>query len=307
MLAVTPPSDYKLCMILGSQQRLETARGVVEYLDVGSGMPTLYFHGTGAGNDAAFLLDKTLVESGCRLIIPNRPGYYGTTLGDPGSADFCVDLAADLLAHLGIVRAAVIGTSGGGMPAARFARNYPHLTAALILQCAQSHRWDAGKWLPKGLEHTLFFFRHPIFRLLLQWENSRQAKLHQRRPMELMRDMSGRRYAEICEDQHAVQQIKTLGEMSLDCAAAPRGIANDWAILVGENSVARDTIDCPTLIIHDLADPLVPYIHAEWSQSCIANSTLLTVHGGGHLIWFGKDADRMHDERMATIEKALSV
>lgn len=58
------------------QQLLDTPNGNVEYLDAGTGTPTLYFHGTGAGNDAALLLEQSLLHSNCRLVIPNRPGYY---------------------------------------------------------------------------------------------------------------------------------------------------------------------------------------------------------------------------------------
>src|SRR5918999_550987 len=132
-------------MIGARQQLLETSHGMVEYLDAGGGIPILYFHGTGAGNDAALLLEQSLLKSDCRLIIPNRPGYQGSALGLQGSAKFCADIAADLLAHLAIDRAAVVGTSGGGMLAASFARHYPERAAALVLQCAQSHRWDHGK------------------------------------------------------------------------------------------------------------------------------------------------------------------
>ena len=132
-------------MITDGQLLFETRFGRVEYLDVGTGTPMLYFHGTGAGNEAVPLLEQPLLKAGCRLIVPNRPGYHATTLGPPGSARFCADLADELLEHLAIDRAVVIGTSGGGMPAACFARWYPQRTAALILQCAQSHQWDAGR------------------------------------------------------------------------------------------------------------------------------------------------------------------
>jgi hypothetical protein len=46
--------------------------------------------------------------------------------------------------------------------------------------------------------------------------------------------------------------------------------------------------------LHDRADPLVPFIHAEWSQSCIPTSSMLTIHAGGHLIWIGQDSAFMH-------------
>ena len=174
-----------------TQQQLETVIGNVEYCDVGTGHPILYFHGTGCGNDAAILLEKPLLDSGYRLIVPNRPGYFGTTLGSQGSADFCVDLAAHLLDHLKTDRAAVIGTSGGGMPAARFARRYPSRTAALILQCAESHQWDDGMWLPNGLGRTLFLFRNRVFTPFLRWQNRRHWNSARRRPLSCVQKLSG--------------------------------------------------------------------------------------------------------------------
>ena len=292
-------------LIAAAPNRIETADGSVEYVDVGQGTPTLYFHGTGAGNDAALLLEQSLLESECRLIIPNRPGYYGTSLGPRGSAEFCAQLAAKLLDHLLIERAVVIGTSGGGMPAACFARCHPDRISALVLQCAQSHRWNSGSWLPDGLGRALFLFRHRMFTPVLRWQNTRHAVASHRQPINCLRHMSGSRYPEIRNDYEAMQKITALTGMTLDCASLPAGIENDWAILVGDNGVTPNTIACPTLIIHDRADPLVPFAHAEWSQLCIPGSRLLAINGGGHLIWFGRDSAFMHTERVAFIHKSL--
>jgi pimeloyl-ACP methyl ester carboxylesterase len=215
-------------------------------------------------------------------------------------------LAAALLKHLGINHAVVIGTSGGGMPAASFARHFPQHTAALILQCAESHQWNAGKWLPNGIGPALFLFRHRIFTPLLRWKNMRQAKLNHRQPISCIRQMSGSRFVEIRDDSNAISQITELTRMTLDCASMPAGIQNDWAIMVNENGITNGSINCPTLIIHDQADPVVPFIHAEWSHSCIPESRLLTVNAGGHLIWFGKDFQTMHTERVAFIHSAFA-
>ena len=294
-------------MVTAASQRLETANGNIDFLDVGSGIPTLYFHGTGAGNDGALLLEQSLIDSNCRLIIPNRPGYYGTTLGPAGSADFCATLAAELLDHLSVKRVAVIGTSGGGMPAASFARCYPDRTAALILQCAQSHRWSSSEWLPKGLGPALYLFHQRIFSPLLRWQNSRHAKRSYRNPLSCMQAMSGQRFPELRHDPRVLPLIADLTNMTVQCAARPAGIQNDWAILIGDNGISTDTIGCPTLIIHDEADPLVPFAHAVWSQSCIADARLLRVHAGGHLIWFGEDSTAMHNARMDFIRYAVAM
>src|SRR4029077_4235483 len=105
-------------MINVEQHHLNLPHGNIEFLDVGTGSPVLYFHGTGAGNDAVVLLEQSLLKSNCRLIVPNRPGYGGTSIGQAGSSECCADLAAQLLDHLAIRRAVVVGTSGGGMLAA---------------------------------------------------------------------------------------------------------------------------------------------------------------------------------------------
>lgn len=117
--------------------------------------------------------------------------------------------------------------------------------------------------------------------------------------------MSGSRFPEICHDLNAVRQIGELANMTLNCAVAPAGIQNDWAIMVGNNGITKNSICCATLIVHDRTDPLVPFRHAEWSQACIPDSYLLAVQAGGHLIWHGKDFECMHAERVAFIRKSL--
>jgi pimeloyl-ACP methyl ester carboxylesterase len=289
-----------------AQQQLETVIGNVEYCDVGAGRPILYFHGTGVGNDAVILLERSLLDSGYRLIVPNRPGYFGTTLGRRGSADFCGDLAAHLLDHLSVDRAAVIGTSGGGMPAASFARRYQSRTAALVLQSAQSHQWDDGIWLPKGLGRLLFLFRYRVFAPLLRWQNRRHWKASYGRPKSCVKKMSGKRFPELLDNAAMLEELRSTAKMGLECASRPAGVENDWAIMVGANSISPDSITAPTLIIHDHLDPVVPFVHAEWSHECIAGSQLLDIHAGGHLIWYGKEAGAMHKARIAFIEESFT-
>lgn len=279
------------------QQRIcDTSAGQVEFCDAGGGLPVLYFHGTGAGNDAVILLEQALISSRCRLIVPNRPGYFDTPVGSPGSVDHCAQLAAELLEQLQIDRVAVVGTSGGGMPAAAFVRRFPERSAALILQCAQSHRWDDPRWLPKGVGGALFLFRHSAFYPFLRCYNRVRAWSLRRRPLSCLRNMSGS--VRLAADAEVMTAMSRLTEMTAACAARPAGIENDWRILVGDHGIGRASISCPTLIIHDREDPLVPFAHAEWSQAAIPGSELFETRGSGHLIWFGPDAERMHQRRM---------
>jgi pimeloyl-ACP methyl ester carboxylesterase len=284
------------------QRRYDSPTGLIEFCDVGSGLPVLYFHGTGAGNDAAVLLEQELIASGCRLIVPNRPGYSRTALGPRGSVSYCTTLAVELIDHLNLDRVAVLGTSGGGMPAAAFARLYPDRTAALVLQCAQAHRWDHIRWLPKGLGRGLFLFRHSACHPFLRWYNRLHAWSMARHPVSCLRAMSGSRLPYLEGDATVLQTIRELTRLTAACAAQPRGIENDWAILVGHNGIRTGSIVCPTLIVHDREDPLVPFAHAEWSRTSIADSQLLDICAGGHLIWFGPDASTMNRRRWEFLE-----
>ncbi len=293
-------------MIDVPQKHFVTDHGTVAYREAGTGSPILYFHGTGAHSDAALLLDYPLVESNCRLIIPNRPGYDGSTVGACGSASFCAVQAECLLRHLGVDRVVVVGTSSGGMPAAAFASEFPNRTAALVLQCCQSHKWDHRKWMPKGLGWSRLLFKHKIFAPFLKRETLRQAKAAVKTPRRCLSQMSGDRCDEIVNDEDAMARISQLTVMLLECARRPYGIENDWEMLVRNNSIALDSIHCPALIIHDKADPLVPFAHAEWSQRNIANSNLLDIHAGGHLIWFGRDYSLLHDARVSFIHRSLA-
>jgi hypothetical protein len=49
-----------------SVRRIQTSRGSVEYVDVGQGIPVLYFHGNGISNDARFLVSRPINQD-----IPN--------------------------------------------------------------------------------------------------------------------------------------------------------------------------------------------------------------------------------------------
>lgn len=59
-------------------------------------------------------------------------GQSAAPLGQPVLADLSRQLA-DLLDHLGVAKAAIVGFSLGGMVARRFAQDYPARTAALVI------------------------------------------------------------------------------------------------------------------------------------------------------------------------------
>jgi pimeloyl-ACP methyl ester carboxylesterase len=285
------------------QQRVQTSKGPIEYADVGQGIPILYFHGNGVGNDAALMMEKSLIDDGFRLIVPNRPGYYGTPLESGRSFSDCADLAAELLDHLHVEQVVVIGTSGGGPAAARFAARRPRRTSALVLQCALAHPYDSGRWMPRGARWFSPVFRHlSIFLPMLRFGYRRQTKKHRHGGF-AAECMSKDRFAELRMSRSLQTLESLLTDSMIRCADRPAGIENDWAHWTGEPWLTPGSVGCATLILHDRADSVVPIAHAEWAMHCIPGAQFCELHAGGHLIWVGRDEDKLRNERATFIRR----
>jgi pimeloyl-ACP methyl ester carboxylesterase len=265
----------------------------------------LYFHGTGAGNDAALLMEKWLLDDGFRLIVPNRPGYYGTPLCSGRTPNDCADLAAGLLDALHIDRVAVIGTSGGGLAASSFAARHAPRTTCLVLQCASSHPFASGRWMPRRLSSLHWLFRRQrIFRPVLRFGYRREMRRLSRNPNTIVNYLCGERSGAMEGDEATQSLVPLLVASELRCAGQPAGIENDWANAVGEPWLTPGSVCCPTLILHDRADPLVPTAHVEWARRSIPDAEYCDLHAGGHLIWVGRDADKMRQVRTAFLKES---
>lgn len=55
-------------------------------------------------------------------------------------------------------------------------------------------------------------------------------------------------------------------------------------------------ISCPVLVLHDVNDAAVPFIHAERVMRAVETARLVQVDGWGHLIWIGRGARKVFDE-----------
>lgn len=276
---------------------LETHRGPVGYIDAGSGPPILYFHGTGAGNDLALIMERSLLDRGFRLILPNRPGYGETPISCGEATSDAVWLACQILDHLQIGRVGVIGPSGGGPAAIAFASSCAARTAALLLMCAQSHRWDSASWLPAGKGWLLPFLQRRWIRPCVLFGYHWQTRFLPWMRQSYLKGMTGERYPELAQDNAARELADVMIDYSVRCIAQPAGVDNDLRLLLSEPILEDQSISCPTLIIHDRCDPVVPFAHAQWAASRIANAKICDVHCGGHLVWVGRDATLMLQQR----------
>ena len=285
---------------------IEAEGGPFEYADAGQGPAIVYFHGTTGGCEAVFPLEQALLDAGFRLIVPNRPGNFGTSLRGRTSGAACARLAIALIDFLGVAKAAVIGTSGGGPAALSFAGLFPERTTALVLQCAQTHRWDDLSWWPKANRWIHPISRTPLARRLLHVGYRVECRLTFRWPKAFIKGMAGSRYEEFQTDPATWDLYRSLRGPCLKSLSQPAGMINDWETMeTGAFSDARQ-VKCPTLVIYDPADPLVPERHAKWALTAIPGARACELHAGGHLIWLGKDAGRMNQERIAFLREHSS-
>src|SRR5277367_656622 len=126
---------------------VQTAKGPIEYAEIGHGPSVLLTHGDPGGYDQVYQVVKLEgAEHGVsRYIIPSRPGYLRTPLSVGKTPKEQAQAFAALLDALKIEKVAVIGASGGGPSAIEFAALYPDRCNALILEEAVSMRMEVRR------------------------------------------------------------------------------------------------------------------------------------------------------------------
>jgi pimeloyl-ACP methyl ester carboxylesterase len=284
---------------------IDTPRGPVEFADAGSGPPILYFHGSLSGSAFVLFCERALLEDGYRLIIPHRPGFYGTPLAERTTYADCADVGALVLDHLRIDRAAVIGTSAGGPPAMSFAMRYPKRALGLVLQCAQVHRWDDADWGPKRYRWTYPWLRRAWTRRCVCGGYNLLIRARIASARGVLKEMAGGRFAEVQDDPAALSLAEAAIESMLQLRWHFAGYCNDTTSMVCENVLSHGEVSCPTLLLYDPEDPNVPPRHAEFAASAIRRAEPLMLHAAGHLIWVGRDAPAMRTRRSAFLGQQL--
>ncbi|MGH8149644.1 MAG: alpha/beta fold hydrolase [Steroidobacteraceae bacterium] len=241
-----------------------TARGPVEFAELGRGPAVLVVHGTPGGYDVWFnTFTATHAGSdGFRYILPSRPGYLRTPLSDGATPAQQADVLAALLDALHIGKAAVIGISGGGPAALQFALRHPDRCSALVLEEAVVRSLSESA---AGLPQSALAADYRDFRIYLIYL---AADLYASRP----------RYAEAMAIGRA--QLRA----SVPYRLRKAGLENDLAqeARIGNWPLAQ--IRCPTLILQGAADRNVRPADAEYAHTAIAGSQLVELPGQDHLM-----------------------
>jgi pimeloyl-ACP methyl ester carboxylesterase len=110
---------------------------------------------------------------------------------------------------------------------------------------------------------------------------------------------AGTRFDEIRNDPAIWKLYRDIRGPCLKSLSQRAGMRSDWETMETGAFASAQEVKCPTLVIYDPADLMVPQPHADWALSAIPGARACELHAGGHLIWMGKDAERMQRERLA--------
>jgi len=124
-------------MVAVTQYPAELGSAVTRVLEAGHAnpRPVLLLHGVGARADRWASNLRPLAESGFRPIAFDLPGHGLASKGPRGhyTADEVVRDIREFLSACGVTRAAIVGTSLGGLIGAKLACQAPELCAGLVL------------------------------------------------------------------------------------------------------------------------------------------------------------------------------
>jgi pimeloyl-ACP methyl ester carboxylesterase len=246
---------------------VQTAKGPIEYAEIGQGPAVLMIHGDPGGYDQIFqVLKLDDAEHGdFQYIIPSRPGHLRTPLSVEKSPKEQAEAFAALLDVLKIDKVAVVGGSGGGPSAIEFAAVYPERCAALVLEEAITMRREPGKpgFVEAALKNTLgmdfsvWLIKDP-FAAGLQAKDPKDPKI--------------------------TSIAMAIFNSTVPDASRDMGHQNDIAEQANISELSLKSIRCPTLILQGTADVNVPIAHGEFAHAQIAGSQFVQLPGEDHFM-----------------------
>ena len=179
------------------------------------------------------------------------------------------DMAADgigVLDALGIEKAHVVGVSMGGMIVQRMAIHFPERLHSMTSIMSTTGNPD----LPPAVPEVLAALNAP------PPSDDRETVISHR--------MKGRRTFESPAYPKSDADLRALIAADYDRMYYPEGAARQYGAIVGDGSRVPllKAVGVPSLVIHGIADPLVPVEGGKDTAASIPGSTLKLFEGMGH-------------------------
>ena len=277
----------------GFQMPNATVNGVeVDYEISGSGVPALFIHG-GFGGPGTTLVAQNRNEAS--LLPADKVMTISYDRRGAGRSEYnlsyytVADLAADaraLLAHLGIDRCIIVGTSMGGMVAQQYALDYPQHIEALALINTGTNLMDATPFGPA-----------------MQEDVKQAAEVGDRAFFESRKDAlrnppSGRLFTRPTpEAEEQLRQRTEALNAALqatsddDLFTYSTGMLRNQGAFIGFDYAPRlSEIKMPVCVVHGNADTVVPFDYGKTLHNGIPQSELFEIDGANHGVLGWPDA-----------------
>ncbi len=275
--------DAARARLRGRSRLIQSRFGALEYAEEGAGPPVLMIHGTGGGFDQGLAFAARLTAR-WRVIAPSRFGYLRSAYPDDPSSEHQADAFVDLLDHLDIQRAAIIGGSAGALSAMQFARRHPDRCAALVAMVPAAYAPGRPPVEPPTplaraiIEYALrsdFIFwaglRANEDALIAALLATDPALVHAASPEERAR-------------------VRAIVRDILPVSDRARGLLNDARLAYTPAPMPLERIRAPTLALSLEDDRFETLAAARHIANTVPGARLLSYPTGGH-IWVGRDEE----------------
>ena len=189
----------------------------------------------------------------------------GAEIDSPYTLDDMADDAVGLLKALGIDEAHVCGASMGGMIAQTVAIRHPDRISSLISIMSTTGDRD----LPQGTPDAMAVLLAPA-------PTEREAAIEH--GMNIGRTIGSTGFP---LDE---ERIRDKATRSYDRCFHPEGMARQLVAVLahGDRTSALGSVTTPTLVIHGVADPLLPIECGRATAKTVSGADLLEIEGMGH-------------------------
>ncbi len=285
-------------------RQAHTSFGPIEYVRKGEGPVVLSLQGAFGGWDQSLLISSHLLEHGFSVLAVSRPGYLGTPLSVGMTNEQQADALAALLEMLHIPKVAVLGFSAGAPVAFQLALRHPEKVSALVLESIGAQSNDtlsyivlelllnqASPFSASAIPQLDFAFYMLYLTMRFDFYSTAKEIL----PMDnnLFYTELNQRMRFVVKHANQSEFLRKMIYAMMPLSPRADGIANDIGNAVLGNWPLVPSfyqgIATPTIIVQALNDTNGNYSTAQYVNSQIAGSQLLTVQDSGHFIWLGPD------------------
>jgi 2-hydroxy-6-oxonona-2,4-dienedioate hydrolase len=255
---------------IGSQL-FTTSMGIVEAALTGDGSTVLISHGSGGGYDMGLWLAH-LIGGQFQYIAPSRFGYLRSPVPPGATPETQADTYAALLDTLNVNSAIIVGLSAGGPSALQFALRHTGRCGGLVMISAVSRPVPP---LPAILQAIYPFMLKSDFIPWLFYSTAPDSVFQ-------ANGVSRALLAQIKPEREKMSLLDALYQTTFPSTLRREGMINDLQQLTNLPAYPIEHITVPSLVVHAVNDPIIPFESGEFSAHTIPNAQFIRLEDGGH-------------------------